>query len=76
MNLIKKNILIGELIEKFPKAADVLVNKYGFHCVGCMAAGGETLEEGAMVHGFSQKEIKLLIEDLNKNLLPAKSIKK
>ena len=76
MNLIKKNILIGELIEKFPKVADILVNKYGFHCVGCMAAGGETLEEGAMVHGFSQKEIKSLLEDLNKSLLPVKLDKK
>lgn len=63
---ITKNILIGDLIEKYPELAKVLVEEYGFHCIGCMAAGMETLEEGASVHGFSRKEIKKMVEDLRK----------
>jgi len=62
---ITKDVLIGELVEKYPKLAKVLVEDYGFHCIGCMAAGMETLEQGAEVHGMSGKEIKKLVEDLN-----------
>ena len=62
---ITENILIGELIDKYPKIAEKLVKKYGFHCIGCMAAGGETLGEGARVHGMSEKEIKKMIREIN-----------
>ena len=62
---ITKDILIGELVENYPKLAKVLVENYGFHCIGCMAAGMETLEQGAEVHGMSGKEIEKLVEDLN-----------
>jgi hybrid cluster-associated redox disulfide protein len=62
---ITKDILIGDLVEAYPKLAKVLVEDYGFHCIGCMAAGMETLEQGAEVHGMEEKEIKKLVEDLN-----------
>jgi hybrid cluster-associated redox disulfide protein len=65
---ITKDIMIGDLVEKYPKLAEVLVEEYGFHCIGCMAAGMETLEEGATVHGMNSKEIKKMVEDL-KNLV-------
>ena len=55
---ITKDIMIGDLVEAYPKLARVLVEEYGFHCIGCMAAGMETLEEGAKVHGLTEKEIK------------------
>jgi hybrid cluster-associated redox disulfide protein len=61
---ITKDILIGDLVETYPKLAEVLVEEYGFHCVGCMAAGMETLEEGATVHGMNSKGIKKMVEDL------------
>lgn len=67
-NEITKDIMIGDLVEKYPKLAKVLVEEYGFHCIGCMAAGMETLEEGATVHGMNSKEIKKMVEDL-KNLV-------
>jgi hybrid cluster-associated redox disulfide protein len=63
---ITKNILIEDLVEKYPKLAEVLVEEYGFHCIGCMASGMETLEQGAQVHGMSQKEIKKMVEDLKR----------
>jgi hybrid cluster-associated redox disulfide protein len=63
---INKNMMIGEVVEMYPQLAEVLVEKYGMHCIGCMAAGMETLEQGAMVHGMSQKEITKMVEELNK----------
>ena len=65
---ITKDILIGDLVENYPDLASVLVEKYGFHCIGCMAAGMETLEEGATVHGMESKEIEKLVKDLKKRV--------
>lgn len=65
---ITKDILIGDLVENYPDLASVLVEKYGFHCIGCMAAGMETLEEGATVHGMELKEIEKLVKDLKKRV--------
>ncbi|MDD4937999.1 MAG: DUF1858 domain-containing protein [Candidatus Shapirobacteria bacterium] len=61
---INKDILIGDLVEGYPKLASVLVKKYNFHCIGCMAAGMETLEQGATVHGMDEKEIEKMIKYL------------
>jgi hybrid cluster-associated redox disulfide protein len=61
---INKDILIGELVESYPNLASILVEKYDFHCIGCMAAGMETLEQGARVHGMNQKEIDKMIKYL------------
>lgn len=63
--LITGEILLGELVDKYPKLADVLVEDYGFHCIGCYASGMETLAEGAEVHGMSKEQIKEMIMDLN-----------
>jgi len=76
MKLIDKNMLIGDLSAYYPQQAQILVTKYGFHCLGCPMAGQETIEEGAMGHGMSKKEIKDMIEVLNKSLLSVKSDKK
>lgn len=59
-------MLIGELMEKYPKAAEVLMEKYGLHCVGCGMAMMETIEEGAKTHGMKAGEIKKMLEDLEK----------
>jgi len=63
---ITKDIMIGDLVENYPELGSVLMEKYGFHCIGCMAAGMETLEEGATVHGMNSGEIKEMVEDLKK----------
>ena len=57
-----KDIKIGELLEKAPEKADVLMEA-GMHCLGCMAATDETLEEACEVHGIDVEE---LLEELNK----------
>ena len=62
---ITKNTTIGELIQKKPKAVELLL-KRGLHCVGCHVAFYETIEQGALAHGLTKKEIDKLIEDVNK----------
>lgn len=62
---ITKNILILEIAERYPKLTDVLVEKYGLHCLGCSMSAVETLAEGAMGHGMNKKEIEEMIMDLN-----------
>lgn len=63
---ITKNILILEIAERYPKLVDILVEKYGLHCIGCSLSAVETLEEGAMGHGMSKQEVEKMILDLNK----------
>jgi len=69
-------MLIGDLSAYYPHQAQLLVEKYGFHCLGCPMAGQETIEEGAMGHGMTNKQIKELLEVLNKSLQSEKSDKK
>lgn len=57
---------LGDIVEKYPKVAEILADKYQLHCVGCFAAAFETLEQGAKAHGMSKKEIDSLIEEINK----------
>lgn len=59
---IKKDMTIGELLEKSPEKAEILMEA-GMHCLGCPASSGETIEEACMVHGIDVDEI---IEKLNK----------
>jgi hydroxylamine reductase len=63
---ITKNTLIAEITEKYPEIGEVLVEDYGFHCVGCFASEMETFEQGAQVHGYTDKEIKEMLSTLNK----------
>ena len=59
--MIEKTPKIGELLEKYPDKADILLEA-GMHCLGCMAAHDETLEEACGVHGIDVNE---LVEKLN-----------
>ena len=61
---INKDILMGRLVADYPEIGSVLMEEYGLHCVGCMAASMETLEQGAKVHGMSDKEIDRMVADL------------
>lgn len=63
---ITKNTLILEITERYPKLVDILVEKYGLHCLGCSFSAVESLEEGAMGHGMNKKEVEKMILELNK----------
>lgn len=58
---IEKTITIGELLEKAPEKAELLLEA-GMHCLGCPASQAETIEEACEVHGIDVDE---LIEKLN-----------
>jgi hybrid cluster-associated redox disulfide protein len=62
---IDKKMMILDLTENFPEIGQILTDEYNFHCIGCMAASMETLEEGALVHGMTEKEIDKMVEYLN-----------
>lgn len=61
---ITKEMMIGELISKFPKTAEVLMEN-GIHCIGCHVAVHETLEQGLKAHGKDDKEIDKIVKELN-----------
>ena len=59
---ISKDMLINDIINVDEGIIAILTAAAGMHCVGCMAAAGESLEEAAMVHGLSVDE---LVEGIN-----------
>jgi hybrid cluster-associated redox disulfide protein len=62
---ITSDMLIAEIVECYPEVIDYLVEEYEFHCVNCVLAGFETLEEGALAHGIEGKEFKKLLNNIN-----------
>ena len=60
---ITKDMTIGEILQANPKVAPILMEA-GMHCLGCLSAQGETLEEAAMVHGLDADDLMKKIEAL------------
>ena len=54
--MIEKTTKIGELLEKAPEKAQILLDA-GMHCLGCPASQAETLEEACEVHGIDVDEL-------------------
>jgi len=65
MKKITRNTNLGQIIQSHPKLAQVLVEDYGLHCAGCYAAAFDSLEQGAAIHGMSEKQIEKMIKHLN-----------
>lgn len=59
---------ISDLTEQYPQVTDILIYDYGLHCVGCIVAEFETLEEGAKAHGMDDKMFEKMIKDINKRI--------
>lgn len=59
--MIEKTMLIGDLLDKYPEKAELLLEA-GMHCLGCPASRGESIEEACDVHGIDVDE---LIKKLN-----------
>ena len=53
---INKDTLIGDLLEKAPEKADILLEA-GMHCLSCPASQMETIAEACEVHGIDVDEI-------------------
>ena len=59
--ILRKDMTIAEAIKLKPMIAGLLMSK-GMHCIGCVIAQGETLEQAAEVHGLNPDE---LLQELN-----------
>jgi iron-sulfur cluster assembly protein len=62
--LITKDMVIADIVAANPAVVEPLMDA-GVHCVGCGAAGMETLEQGLMGHGKTEEEIDELVINLN-----------
>jgi hybrid cluster-associated redox disulfide protein len=62
MAAVTKDMTIMEAVNLDENIASVLMG-VGMHCIGCMAAHGETIEEAAMVHGLDADELVNQIND-------------
>ncbi|MEG1742711.1 MAG: DUF1858 domain-containing protein [Clostridia bacterium] len=56
MEKITKDMLIGDVLEKNPKAGEFFI-EIGMHCLGCPSARSETIEEACQVHGADVDEL-------------------
>jgi len=65
---VTKKMSFSELIEKYPKSVEVLMES-GMHCIGCAASAFETIEQGAIIHGLNPDE---LVKKINKKLSTGK----
>jgi hybrid cluster-associated redox disulfide protein len=62
---IKKEMGIAQVAQNYPESVGVLF-KYGMHCIGCHAAQFESLEDGFKAHGFEDKQIEDIVEEMNR----------
>lgn len=62
---ITKDMMLGDLVSKYPKAAEIMLER-GLHCVGCHVAAFETVEQGALAHGMKKKDMEEMIKEMNK----------
>jgi len=69
---ITKDILIGDLLKKYPESSEVLM-KYGFRCIGCVMSPYETLSAGAKIHGLPVEPI---LKDINQIIKKSKNKKR
>ena len=53
---IHKNMTIAEILRVDEGIADILMSS-GMHCLGCIMAHGEDLEQACAVHGIDANEL-------------------
>lgn len=66
-NMIDRNTIIGDIVRKYPFSIDVFMD-YGIPCAGCRISDFETLEQGILGHGFDEKDLEIIIKDLNDSI--------
>jgi hybrid cluster-associated redox disulfide protein len=64
MDEITREMKMGDIVRNFPNTIEVML-EHGLHCIGCHVAQFETLEQGCMAHGMSEKEIGELLNKMN-----------
>ena len=66
--MIKKDMLIADIVEKHPELAEIFMEDHGLHCFGCGASMFETLEQGMLVHGMTDEEMDKIVADINSQI--------
>ena len=56
---------LADVLFKWPQTAQIFKD-YGLHCVGCAAAGFDTIEMGAKIHQLSDEEINEMVKEVNR----------
>ncbi len=59
---INKNMLITEILRVDEGVGDILMES-GMHCLGCIMAHGEDLEQACAVHGIDADALESKIND-------------
>jgi hybrid cluster-associated redox disulfide protein len=62
--LITGEMTIQEIIELYPFTMEIFA-EWGLGCATCHIGAFETVEEGALAHGFSAEEVDEILDDLN-----------
>ena len=55
-NKVTKDILVGELVSKYPETIETLVSN-GMHCLGCPSSQAESLQDACFVHGLDADKV-------------------
>ena len=63
---ITKDMMIMDIINQDEDIADILMSA-GMHCIGCMMAHGESLEQACQVHGIDCDELVAQINEYLEN---------
>jgi len=63
MSQITKDTVIADILDMAPDAVP-LFKSIGMHCLGCVMASGETLDQACMAHGVNTDEFLTKLTDL------------
>ncbi len=64
---VHKDMTMGEILQKSPSTVEVM-QRYGLHCFGCHISTWETLEQGILGHGGTEKEVENMIKEINESI--------
>ena len=64
MKLITEDMSIKEIVDNWPQTSKVFIEN-GFFCVGCAASSIESVKQGILGHGISEKRFDEILQRLN-----------
>ena len=70
---IHKDMNIGEVIEKYPKAGEIFRKHFGEGCFNCIGSRMETIDFGALMH---RTDPNVIVKELNAKLRTWKGAEK
>ncbi len=68
------DMTVQEIVDLYPMTVEVLT-EWGLGCSTCHIGAIETIEEGALAHGFTEEEVQEIVHDLNEIAKETKDMK-